>query len=378
MTDDRYLGKDEEIQGAPPAPSRAEQREKRMAERTDINRYLFLQVQQLELMLLAAKDLPALLEVLLVSMPRHFSFQVSELWLYDPEQVLENLIIGGQRYGQHLQLRSEVFSMQELYDIEPDILLIDATDSRMFEVLKTDHGIDHAILLPLMDSGRLIGSFHCGLTDVSLYAGAAEENLIAHLAALISICLKNAISGEQISQLSMLDPLTRMSNPRGFERDITREISRAQRARAPVTVLKMEIDDFEDLCEHYGEGTCQFVVKRVCQRANSDLRATDYMARLSGSKMTVLLPGSGEVMGREIAERMRRDIKDFAIDDGRGAILHVTLSIGLVTWEPEHYPAVNMPQLAKQIQIAAQKGLHSSQSSDGNSVSIARLSTLMV
>lgn len=369
---------DEEIQGAPPASSAAERREKRLTERLDVNRYLYLQTRQLEIMLLAATSLSDLLEVLLVSMPRHFSFQVAELWLYDPEKLLEELVVGGERYGRHLQLRDEVFSMQELYDIEPDIVLIDAKDSRMFEVLKTDHGIDHAVLMPLMDSGRMIGSFHCGLSEVSLLAGSAEEDLVAHLATLISLCLKNVISREELSQLSMLDPLTRMSNPRGFERDISREVSRAQRVRQPVTLLTMEIDEFTDLCQQHGEISSQFVIKKVTQRIISDLRATDYMARLKGARLAVLVPGCGEVMGQEIAERMRQDIEDFAIDDGRGAVLQVTLSIGLVAWEPDHYPAIDMPRLARQIQSVADKGLHTSQSKNGNRVSIARLSTLMV
>ena len=372
-----FLGS-EDIQGAPPASSPAEQREKRLGEQVQVNRYLLMQKQQFELMLLAATDLPSLLEVLLLSMPRHFAFQVSELWLYDPENILSDLIVGGERYGQHLQLRHEVFSLQELYEIEPDIVQIDAADTRMFEILKTDHGIDRAVLMPLMDSGRLVGSLHCGLSDDSLLSGPAEEDIIAHLAALVSICLKNTVSREQISQLSMLDPLTRAGNPRGFERDISREISRAQRVRQPLTVLKIEIDEFEDLSRHHGEVTCQFVLKRVTQRVSSDLRATDYMARLSSSNMAVLIPGSGEVMGQEIAERMRRDIEGFAIDDGRGSILQVTLSIGLVTWEPEQFPAVDMQQLAKQIQTAADKGLQASQSKNGNRVSIARLRTLMV
>jgi len=375
--DSNELG-NEEIQGAPPASSRDEAREKRLTERLDVNRYLLLQTRQLEIMLLSAASLNALLDVLLISMPRHFSFRVSELWLFDPENMLENLIVGGERYGRHLQLRDEAFTMQELYDIEPDIMLIDATDSRMFEVLKTDHGIDHAILMPLMDSGRLVGSFHCGLSDVSLYAGSAEEDLVAHLAALISVCLKNAISREELSQLSMLDPLTHMSNPRGFERDLTREISRAQRVRQPMTLLKMEIDEFTDLCQQHGEISCQFVIKKVTQRVISDLRATDHMARMSGSVLFIIVPGCGEVRGREIAERMREDLENFAIDDGRGAVLHVTLSIGLVTWEPEHYPAVDMPRLAEQVQNVADKALQASQSRNGNQVSISRLSTLMV
>jgi diguanylate cyclase (GGDEF)-like protein len=375
---DKDQSPDEEIQGAPPASSTVEQQEKRLAERVDVNRYLLLQARQLEIMLLCATDLPSLLEVLLVSMPRHFTFQVAELWLYDPETLLGDLVVGGARYGQHLQLRDEVFTMQELYDIEPDIVLIDATDSRMFEVLKTDHGIDYAILMPLMSAGRMIGSFHCGMSDSSLLRGSAEEDLLAHLATLISICLKNAISREEMSRLSVLDPLTRMSNPRGFERDISREISRAQRLRQPVTLLKMEIDEFSDLCQQHGDNSCQFVIKKVTQRIISDLRATDYMARLSGSQLAVLVPGCGEVMGRDLAERMRHDVEEFAIDDGRGAVLQVTLSIGLVTWEPDHYPAVDMARLATQIQSVADKGLLSSQSKNGNQVSIARLSALMV
>lgn len=374
----RDLGYGEEIQGAPPAATRAEQHEQRLADKVEINRYLHSQVQQLELMLLAATDFPALLEVLLTSLPRHFSFQVSELWLFDLEHRLKNLIVGAHRYDPNLQLRDEVFSMQELYDIEPDVVIIDAADPRMFEVLKTDQGIDHTILMPLMETGRLVGSFHCGLNDVSLYEQPEAVDILAHLATVISICLNNAASREQLIQLSMLDPLTQMSNPRGLERDIAREISRAQRARQPITMLKMEIDDYQDLNRHHGEITSQFVVKKVTQRVTSVMRATDYMARMSDSTLAVLLPGSGEIVGREIAERMRKDVQDFAIDDGRGANLQVTISIGLVTWEPEQYPAVDMPKLAKQIQSSADKGLLSSQSNNGNQVSVSRLSTLMV
>jgi diguanylate cyclase (GGDEF)-like protein len=374
----RGLGFSEEIQGAPPVAARAEQREQRLAEKLEINRYLYSQIQQLEVMLLAATDLPALLHVLLTSMPRHLSFQVAELWLFDPETRLANLIVGADRYHPHLQLRDEVFSMQELYDIEPDIVTIDATDSRMFEVLKTDQGIDHAILMPLMDAGRLVGSLHCGLNDVSLYEQSEAVDLLAHLATIISLCFNNAAGREQLIQLSMLDPLTQMSNPRGLDRDIARETARAQRARQPITMLKMEIDDYEDLSRHHGEITSQFVVKSVTQRVTSDIRATDYMARLSGSTLAVLLPGTGEIMGLEIAERMREDVQDFPIDDGRGAVLQVTISVGLVTWEPEHYPAVDMPKLTKQIQSSADKGLLSSQSNNGNQVSVSRLSTLMI
>jgi GAF domain-containing protein len=199
----------EEILGAPPVLSRSELRAKRLSETVTLNRYLYRQTQQFEHMLLDAPDLQALLEVLLVSMPRHFSFRASELWLYDPEDVLDGLIVGAQRYGRYLQLLHDAFSMQELYDMEPDVVVIDATDSRMFEVLKSEHGIEFALLMPLTNAGRMIGSLHLGLQDDSLVLGESEEDLIAHLASMISACFRLAVTRQQVSQLTLLDPRER-------------------------------------------------------------------------------------------------------------------------------------------------------------------------
>lgn len=368
----------EEIQGAPPVASRAELRERRLTEKVTVNRYLYRQVQQLEHMLLDAEELQSLLEVLLVSLPRHFSFRVAELWLYDPEKVLSGLIVGGERYGHYLQLHQDTFDIQELYGLEPDVQLIDATDSRMFEVLKSEHGISYALMLPLMDSGRLIGSLHLGIQEETYILGKEEEHLTAHLAAMISSCFRVAVTRQQVSCLILLDPLTQVSNLRGFERDIAREISRAQRADQSVTVLMMEIDEYDELFDHYGKVRGQFVLKKVTQRISSDLRATDMMARLSGARLAVLLPGCGESRGGDIAERMLHDIDSFSIDDGQGAVLQVTLSVGTVTWEPQHFPAVDMPQLAKQMETVGLKALKNAQAKGGNAVSIDRLSTLIV
>lgn len=368
----------EEIQGAPPVVTRAELRASRLAEFVSVNRYLYQQAQQLEHMLLETQDLQALLEILLVSMPRHFSFRVSELWLYDPEEVLVGLLVGAERYGQNLQLVNDVFLIQELYELEPEFALIDATDSRMFKVLKSEPGIEYALLMPLMDAGRMIGSLHLGLQEDPLDLGEAEENLMSHLASIISACVKAAVSRQQISQLTLLDPLTQICNLRGFGRDIAREISRARRAESPVTVLLMEIDEFDDLYKHYGERRGQFVIRKVAERLSSNLRATDLLARLGRSKFAVLIPGSGEMVGQEIAERMRKDIEEFAIDDGRGAVLQVCISSGLVTWEPQQFPAVDMPQLARQMEVVGNKALDDAKARGGNCVAQSRLSTMIL
>ena len=86
----------------------------------------------------------------------------------------------------------------------------------------------------------------------------------------------------------------------------------------------------------------------------------------------------GEMVGQEIAERMRKDIEDFSIDDGRGAVLQVCISTGLATWEPQQFPAVDMPQLARQLEVVGNKALDDARSRGGNCVAQSRLSTLVL
>ena len=104
MADDKGQNgfEDEEIQGAPPVVSRAELREQRLSETVTLNRYLYLQTQQFEHMLLDAPDLQALLEVSAGQYaPAFLASGIGACGLYDPEDVLAGLIVGGQRYGRH-------------------------------------------------------------------------------------------------------------------------------------------------------------------------------------------------------------------------------------------------------------------------------------
>ena len=50
----------------------------------------------------------------------------------------------------------------------------------------------------------------------------------------------------------------------------------------------------------------------------------------------------------------------------------------MVTWEPQQYPAINMPQLARQMESVSIKALEDARATGGNCVAISRLSTMML
>jgi diguanylate cyclase (GGDEF)-like protein len=348
-----------------------------LAESVTFNRYLYRRVQQLEHMLLAAPDLQSLLEVLLISLPRHFAFPVCELWLYDPDDQLRGLIPDREGFGDKLRLVQDVFDMQDLYDPEPDVAVIDATDPRMFELLKGERSVNAALLMPLLDAGRLVGSLHWGFDEMPLTGEDADGELIAHLGSIISICFQNAVSRQRLAQLSLLDPRTEIGNRRGFEAEIAREIARARRQRQPLTLMLLDIDQYDDLADFRGSRSIEGLVKRLAERIIADLRVTDQLSRLSNEGLAALLPAVNEVVGEDIAERVRRDLEEFPIDDGKGAVMHTTVSIGIATWEPMAYPAVDLRQLARQLESAAAQARDRAVAAGGNRVSVSRLKTLI-
>jgi diguanylate cyclase (GGDEF)-like protein len=316
--------------------------------------------------------------VLLNSLPRHFALPACELWLYDPGEVVTRLLDDSSQAWPDLKLMQDAFELDELYESDPQLTVIDATDSRMFEVLKAEEDIAYALLMPLFDEGKLIGSLHWGLEHDASMQGDANNDMVAHLGSIISLCFQNAVNRQRLSRFNLIDPLTEIGNRRGFEIDISREIDRARREQRPLSLLLLEIDQYADLQRYHGTTTCEYVVRKLAERIASNLRSTDWLARFGEARMAALLPGSGAVLAEEIAERMRRDVEDFHIDDGRGAVMYATLSGGVATWEPVRYPARDMHRLARQLETAAEGALRRALRGSGNAVAVARLGPLII
>jgi GGDEF domain-containing protein len=108
------------------------------------------------------------------------------------------------------------------------------------------------------------------------------------------------------------------------------------------------------------------------------LRDTDLVARCGIDLFAALLPACPENKGQEISERMRSEAEFMEIDDRRGANLFASLSVGMTTWNPQTYPAVNMEQLANQMRNGSRQALERSREKGGNRVVVTRLTTMFV
>jgi diguanylate cyclase (GGDEF)-like protein len=328
--------------------------------------------------LLGARKLSMLVAYLLEELPLALGQARGELHLHDPDGELTRLLGIHGLFGAFLVVSADSEDLFRLYGEEPRASLLSFGDERMFRILVGADDVHGAVMMPLFDGNRLLASYHVGLSEASRPLAGNDLPLFMLLAQLIAGALLRVVEREKTEQLTLVDPITEVGNQRAFRRDMQREIAWARRVKQPLSLLYISLDDLDPLCGEYGEVVCNFLQRRVAQRLCSRLRATDYMAHVGASHFAVLLPGCSELHAHDIAERMRLDIERLAIDDGRGAVLHVTLSVGLVCWEPAHHHVASNERLATQLESEARGAMLRADRGGGNRVSVARLGLLMV
>tara|TARA_R110001599_G_scaffold242682_5_gene442391 strand:- start:21373 stop:23082 length:1710 start_codon:yes stop_codon:yes gene_type:complete len=122
-----------------------------------------------------------------------------------------------------------------------------------------------------------------------------------------SIELKQART--TISELSSRDALTGALNRAGFRAHLERAMQRSQRYRFKTGLLYLNIDQFTNINDHYGEQNGDAVIQALSQRMLSKLRSSDSIARLGGDEFAVVLEdvGTPADMAR-IADKMLQAI----------------------------------------------------------------------
>lgn len=129
--------------------------------------------------------------------------------------------------------------------------------------------------------------------------------------------------------LASHDTLTGLINRREFEVRLERAIGSARAERRHHVLLYLDLDEFKLVNDTCGHLVGDEMLKQVTAQLRSRVRRSDTLARLGGDEFGILLEDCPLDHAREIAEAMRRTVRDFRFC-WREQIFEVGVSIGLV------------------------------------------------
>jgi diguanylate cyclase (GGDEF)-like protein len=163
---------------------------------------------------------------------------------------------------------------------------------------------------------------------------------VALLGPLLAIALyQRSHQGElQALRLALTDPLTGLGNHRDFHERLRREVEKAERKGAPLTLCLLDIDDFKLVNDRWGHPVGDHVLAQIATQLRRDGEAF----RLGGDEFALLLPGEDTDSAREVARTILGRIERHQLNRGGS----VTASAGLATFPDDGSTGGDLIQLA--------------------------------
>ncbi len=190
--------------------------------------------------------------------------------------------------------------------------LVDATNARS------------ALFEPVLRGDQIVGV----LILIWRHAVDAVPDVVADhlhlLAAQAAVAIEREELRARVGALALSDGLTGLPSRRSWEDELPRELARARRGEAPVTIAVVDLDHLSAFNMLRGELEGDRLIKESASSWRAQLREVDVMARLDSAEFALVLPDCGLGEACDVLERVRGSTP-------RGQ----TASAGVARWDGE-------------------------------------------
>jgi diguanylate cyclase (GGDEF)-like protein len=145
------------------------------------------------------------------------------------------------------------------------------------------------------------------------------------------IALQRSGRHAQLISAARIDAKTGLLNAAAWRAEATVQLTRAARTRTPAAVLMADLDHFKQVNDTHGHLTGDALLAQVAAVMTALLRDYDLCGRFGGEEFAILLPHTGTIQARDIAERLRSKVAELSITQAGTSPVHITLSIGVAT-----------------------------------------------
>ncbi len=258
----------------------------------------------------------------------------------------------------------ELIKKKSFQVVITDIILPAMGGLELTKIIKKENDSDVIVMTGYSDDYSYEEAINIGASDFVIKPVRLEE-LTLRLKRVLKereLTKERIRMMEKLQKLAITDGLTKLYNSRSFYSQLELEVDRFNRYQHPLSLLLLDIDRFKEYNDTYGHLEGDKVLVRFSQIIKSCLRANDTAYRYGGEEFTVILPETGGVKAKTVAQRIRSALETEKFSPENGKDVRITISIGVTEYHPKE-------ELSSFIQ-RADKAMYHSKQNGRNRVSI--------
>ena len=192
-----------------------------------------------------------------------------------------------------------------------------------------------------MFNERFIGTLSVYHTDAAFYRDD-HRRLLDRVSEQAAAVINNSMLFEQTQEDSLTDPLTGLPNTRFLFMHLTRELARAERLKAEVSLMVMDLDNFKEINDNHGHHVGDRALCEVARVLRAAIRPYDICVRYAGDEFIVVLSGCGADEAEHKRQELQKGIDDVYFEARPGKRLQLGISIGAAVFpqDGESYEAL--------------------------------------
>lgn len=195
----------------------------------------------------------------------------------------------------------------------------------------------------------------------------AQKNIDLYrlLSNYMALFMHNAELIEKSNKNTNIDSLTQLSNHRGFQEILSKEITNADARNTNLSIIIMDINHISKINRELGHAKGDEVIKLLAEKVKMNIRSSDSAGRYGGDEIAIILPDTDTEEAKYIAEYLIYSLSCSFVDD----VGPVKVSVGITT-----YPKCTKDQ--EKLLILAEQAMYVSQAKgykDGMSAIVSSL-----
>lgn len=133
---------------------------------------------------------------------------------------------------------------------------------------------------------------------------------------------------DQLKDQAIHDSLTGLFNRRYLTETLDRELSRANRDKAQLSILMFDIDHFKLANDRFGHACGDQILQMLGELFRGHTRKEDVACRYGGEEFVLVMPGMSVKAAQDKAEELRRRCSEMEFIQA-GELIRITVSVGV-------------------------------------------------